>query len=233
MSIDTIIPKKGEVAFKWFNKYAGIAITTPTKTVIIDPADVNPKMFQTADAVLLTHEHYDHLDETVVKDIFQRTQCQVIADPTSTKRLKSIIPQNKLQETHVGAEHKVGEITIRTEPCNHPPAATPVTFLITSEDGVKIYHTADSLPFSEMKRLGEQLKPHIAFCTVAIAPAASPQNGVEIAKLVKPEIAIPYHTASKADLTRFAEILSKQAPYIKSQIIEQGKTYKYPMREMR
>jgi len=230
MSVDTIIPKKGEVAFRWFNKYAGIVITTPTKTLVVDPADVNPKMFQTVDAVLLTHEHYDHLDETVVKDIFQRTQCQVIADPTSTKRLRSIIPQNKLQETRVGTEHRVGEITIRTEPCNHPPASTPVTFLITSEDGVKIYHTADSLPFPEMKRLGEQQKPHLTFCTVAIAPEASPQTGVEIAKLVQPEMAIPYHTASKADLTRFAEMLAKQVLNVKSQIIEQGKTYKYPVR---
>ncbi|MEA2090460.1 MAG: MBL fold metallo-hydrolase [Thermoproteota archaeon] len=228
MSIENLTPKKGEVAFQWFNRYAGVTIKTPTRTLVIDPADVNPKTFQTVDTILITHEHYDHLDQAIIKSLHERTGCAVIADPTSTKRLENVIDPDKLFVVYVGSELKVDDVFIKAEPCNHPPASTPITFLITSKDGVKIYHSADSLPFPEMKKIREETQPDIAFCTVGVAPGASPKTGVEIAKLIQPKIAVPYHTASTADLDRFAEILAKEAPNIKGVVLEQGRSYKYP-----
>jgi L-ascorbate metabolism protein UlaG (beta-lactamase superfamily) len=226
--LEGLTPEKGQVAFVWFNNYAGVIIKTPSKTLVFDPVDVNAKTFQTVDAILITHEHYDHLNQSIIRDIHSRTRCQVIADPTSARRLRDLITPDKLQEAREGSEHTIDNVTVRAEPCNHPPATTPLTYIVTSEDGVKIYHTADSLPFPEMRRIGEQIKPDVVFCTVAIAPGASPKTGVEIAKLTQPKVAVPYHTASASDLNRFAEILSKEAPNIRCIIVERGKPQTYP-----
>jgi L-ascorbate metabolism protein UlaG (beta-lactamase superfamily) len=228
MSIENVATQKGEVSFVWLNHYAGVAIKTPTKTVVIDPVDINSKQFRAVDVLLLTHEHYDHLDQSIVKDLQGRTNCTVIADSTSAKRLRNMVPENKLKEAKAGLEFEIGEVAILAEKCNHPPAATPLTYLITTEDGIKIYHTADSLPFPEMKQIGEKAKIDLAFCTVGIAPGASPKTGVEIAKLLQPKKAVPYHTASASDLRRFAEILLKEAPNVSCMLIESGKIYKYP-----
>ncbi len=227
MSIGVPVPRKGEVSFAWFNRYAGVMIRTPSKTLIVDPTDVDPRAFATADVVLITHEHYDHLDPAIVRDVQSRTKCTVIADITSAKRLKKVVEPGKLREVKAGDEVELDGIRILIKGCNHP-AATPVTFLIVSEDGVKVYHTADSLPFPEMKRIGEEDKPDVTFCTVGIAPRASPSAGVEIAKLTKPKVAIPYHTDVKGDLSRFAELLIKEAPGIRCMIVERHKAYKYP-----
>lgn len=227
MSIGTLIPKKGEISFVWFNPYSGVTIRTPTKTLVIDPADIDPKIFKTVDAVLITHEHGDHLDVPVVKDIHNRTQCLVIADLTSAGRLKGIVTADKLLEVRVGSEIRLNDVIVKVESCKHP-AANPVTFLITSEDGVRVYHTADSLPFSEMKRIGEKHPPDIVFCTVGRpAPGASPKTGVEIVKMVKPEVAIPYH-APAAERNRFAKLLSREAPQVRCIVVEPGESYKYP-----
>jgi L-ascorbate metabolism protein UlaG (beta-lactamase superfamily) len=226
--LEGLTPKKGQVAFVWFNNYAGVIIKTPSKTLVVDPVDVDAKAFQTVDAILITHEHYDHLNESIIRDIHSRTRCQVIADPTSAKRLRDLITSDKLQEAREGSEHTIDNVTVRAEPCNHPPATTPLTYIVTSEDGVKIYHTADSLPFPEMRRIGNQVKPDVVFCTVAIAPGASPKTGVEIAKLTQPKVAVPYHTASASDLNRFAEILSREAPNIRCMVIERGRPQTYP-----
>lgn len=227
MSIETLVPKKGEISFVWFNPYSGVTIRTPTKTLIIDPADTDPKIFKVVDAVLITHEHGDHLDLPVVKDIHNRTQCLVIADSTSVRKLKGIVAPDKLFEVRVGSEIKLNNVMVTAESCKHP-AATPVTFLITSEDGVKVYHTADSLPFPEMKRIGEKHAPDIVFCTVGRpAPGASPKTGVEIVKMVKPKVAIPYH-APTAERNGFAELLSREAPQVRCMVVEPGEPYKYP-----
>jgi L-ascorbate metabolism protein UlaG (beta-lactamase superfamily) len=225
MSIENTVPKKNEIAFKWFNHYAGVSVRTPTKTLVIDPVDVNTRDFQAVDAILITHEHYDHLDGPLVRKLQEQTQCQIIADSTSTRKLGAFIPAEKLQEMRPGTEAQIGDVTVRAETCNHSPATTPVTFLITSEDGVRIFHTADSMPFPEMKAIGEEHKPDVTFCTVGIAPGATPGTGVEIVKLVKPKVAVPYHTATKADLSRFCETLKKEVSKVKCLIAEQGNIY--------
>jgi L-ascorbate metabolism protein UlaG (beta-lactamase superfamily) len=225
MTLETTTPEKNEIAFKWFNHYAGIVVKTPVKTLVIDPVDITGKEFRTVEAILITHEHYDHLDSPLIKKMHELTGCQILADPTSIRKLANSIPSEKLQEMTPGTETTVGDIAIRAEMCNHPPAATPITFLITSEDGVKIFHTADSLPFPEMQTIGNEHKPDLVFCTVGIAPGTSPKTGVEIVKLVKPKVAVPYHTASKDELKIFCEMLSKDAPKVKCLVPEQGTTY--------
>jgi len=217
-------PGKNEILFVWFNRYAGVTIKTPSKTLVIDPVDVKPRNFKNLDAVLITHEHYDHLDQPLVSEIYKLTQCEVVADPTSAQRLQNVIPPEKLREIQLGSEVKFGEVSVKAEKSNHP-AARPVSFIITSEDGVKVYHTSDSLPFPEMAAIGEREKPDVVFCTVGIAPGTSPETGVEIARLTKPKVAVPYHTGLTQDLKKFAELLKKDMPNITCLIPEIGKIY--------
>lgn len=218
-------PSKNEVMFVWLNHYAGVVLKTRTKNLVVDPVDVKPRDFKDVDAILITHEHYDHLDQRLVSEIHKQTQCTVIADSTSAKRLRNIIASEKLQEMQAGSEVKVDDVSVKAEKCNHPPAATPLSYVITSEDGVKVFHTADSLPFPEMVSIGEREKLDVVFCTVGIAPGASPEIGVDIVRLTKPKVAVPYHTGSSADQKKFAEILKKEMPKVACLIPEMGKIY--------
>lgn len=223
-------PEKNEVLFVWFNHYAGVTVKTPSKTIVVDPVDVKPKNFTSVDAVLISHEHYDHFDPSLISEIHKQTKCLVVADQTSAKRLRNIIPAEKLSEVKAGDEVKIGNVSVKAEKCNHPPAATPISFIITSEDNVKVFHTADSLPFPEMAALGEKEKFDLVFCTVGIAPGTSPQTGADIARLTKPKIAVPYHTGSAADQKRFAEILKRELPKTNCLIPEVGKIYQVSKR---
>jgi len=227
MSLETLTPKKGEVAFVWFNNYSGVTIKTPTKTLVVDPADVDPNVFKIVDAVLVTHEHLDHFDEGIIRDVHRRTHCPVVADSTSAMRLRDAIAPNKLHEMRIGTEIRIDNITIRAQGFKHP-AATPVSYLITSEDGIKVYHTGDSLPNPDMEQVGKRSPPDVVFCTVgAPAPGASPETGLGIVRLVKPKMAVPYH-APVADRKKFAELIAKEAPNVRCVVIEQNKPAKYP-----
>jgi L-ascorbate metabolism protein UlaG (beta-lactamase superfamily) len=100
-----------------------------------------------------------------------------------------------------------------------------VTYIVTSEDNLKIYHTADTLPFPELALMGQKEKFDTVFCTVGIAPNATPQTGFEIAWLTKPPLAIPYHTADLQSQEEFAEIIKKELPRTSCLIPEQNKIY--------
>jgi L-ascorbate metabolism protein UlaG (beta-lactamase superfamily) len=205
-------------------------LKTPTKTIVIDPVDVKSKTLQNVDAILITHEHYDHLDQRLVTEIQKATGCMVIADAASTKKLQLAIPSDKLIEAKPGMEIKIGEVSVKAEKSNHP-AQAPVTYIITSEDQVKVYHTADSLPFPELAKLGQKESFDMVFCTVGIAPGASPQTGFEIAWLTKPQIAVPYHTATAASQREFEELLKNELPRTACLIPEQNKIYQVSKRK--
>jgi L-ascorbate metabolism protein UlaG (beta-lactamase superfamily) len=223
-------PERNSILFVWLNNYAGILLKTPTKTLAIDPVDVKPKTLQNVDAILLTHEHYDHLDPRLIIEIQKETNCTIIADSASTKKLQHTIPNEKLTEIKPGAEIKIGEVSVKAEKSNHP-AQAPVTYIITSEDQVKVYHTSDSLPFPELAKLGQKEKFDVVFCTVGIAPGATPQTGFEIAWLTKPQVAVPYHTATSASQKEFAELLKKELPRTACLIPEQNKIYQVSKRK--
>ncbi len=222
-------PEKNSIFFMWLNNYAGILLKTPTKTFAIDPVDVKAKNLHNVDAILITHEHYDHLDPPLVADIQKATGCTVIADAASTKKLKLALPNDKLIEIKPGMEIKVGEVSVKAEKSNHP-AQAPVTYIITSEDNVKVYHTADSLPFPELAKMSQKENFDLVFCTVGIAPGASPQSGFQIAWLTKPQIAVPYHTATVASQKEFEELLKKELPRTACLIPQQNKIYQVSKR---
>jgi L-ascorbate metabolism protein UlaG (beta-lactamase superfamily) len=223
-------PEKNTVLFVWLNQYAGVLLKTPSKTLLIDPVDVKSKSVQNTDAILITHEHYDHFDSRLITEIQKATNCQVIADPASAKRLQTAIPAEKLQAIHPGQETKIGEVSVKAEKCQHT-ATAPVTFIVTSEDGVKVYHTADSLPFPELAVMGQKEKFDVVFCTVGIASGATPETGFEIARLTKPQVAVPYHTSSAASQTAFAALLKKDLPRTACLIPELNKIYQVAIKK--
>jgi len=223
-------PEKNAILFVWFNHYAGVLIKTPSKTLVVDPVDVRARSFPNVDAILITHEHYDHLDQRLIAEIQKTTNCTIIADPASTQRLQHAISPEKLQQIRPSEEIKVGDVSVKAEKCNHP-ATAPVTYIVTSEDGVKVFHTADSLPFPELAAIGEREKFDVVFCTVGITVSASPETGFEIARLTKPQVAVPYHTNSAAYQQQFAEILKKELPRTTCLIPELNKIYQVSKRK--
>lgn len=223
-------PEKNTVLFEWFNQYAGVLLKTPSKTIAVDPVDIKAKRLQNVDAILITHEHYDHLDPLLIAEIQKETSCNIIADPASAKKIRYIIPADKLQEIAPGMQIKIGDVSVKAEKSNHP-AESPVTYIITSEDGLKVYHTADSLPFPELASMGQKEKFDLVFCTVGIAPSSTPETGFEIARLTKPQLAVPYHTASSASQAEFAELIKKELPGTGCLIPEQNKLYQVSKRK--
>ena len=84
---------------------------------------------------------------------------------------------------------------------------------------------------SKLAAIGEREKFDVVFCTVGIHLATSPETGFEIARLTKPQVAVPYHTNSAAYQHKFAEILKKELPRTTCVIPELNKIYQVSKRK--
>lgn len=229
MSIKSIleltIPEK-KVAVVWFNNYSGVIVKTSKSIAIFDPVDIKPEDVLNVDVIVITHEHYDHFEPKIVVKIWKQTDATIITTPYIAKQLKEV-PSVKIKALNVGEEVTIGSIKLNAEYSNHP-ANQPLTFVLTTSENIKVYHSSDSRPYPEMRKIGEKYNIDIAFCTVGIAPGASPVSGAEIAELINPKIAIPYHTDKPENLQKFAEVLAGKTKEIKPKIIRQLEVYQYP-----
>ena len=76
-----------------------------------------------------------------------------------------------------------------------------------------------------MAHIGKTQEIDIVFCTVGIAPGTSPKTGSEIAWLVKPKVAVPYHSNSAENQREFMQILKQELPKTTCVIPEINKIY--------
>jgi L-ascorbate metabolism protein UlaG (beta-lactamase superfamily) len=76
-------PSKHEVLFVWFNRD-----------------------FKNVDAVFITHEHYDNMYTSLISEAQKQTPSIVVADSTSAKKIRHLVPPKKLPEVKSASEVK-------------------------------------------------------------------------------------------------------------------------------
>jgi L-ascorbate metabolism protein UlaG (beta-lactamase superfamily) len=156
--------------------------TLEGKVIYIDPFNVN-EFADSADIVLITHEHSDHNDLTRVH---QKAGCQVIrsANVNMSGVYKSITVGN-IKVTGVAAYNS-----------NHVKNAC-VGFVIEF-DGIKIYHAGDTGKIPEMAELAGQ------DITYALLPmdgiyTMTPEEATQAAAMIHAHQDIPIHTMPPTD----------------------------------
>ena len=211
------------VALMWYNKYSGTAIKTPSTIIHIDPVDISPKAIKKADAVIVSHEHWDHFDRKTLEEIHRNTGARIIGNSDVVSELGASIPRKKIQALRPGKEIIVGEIRIRGEQSKHP-RREPLTLVIITEDEIIVYHATDSEPFEGMRKIGKRYRPDVAIVPIGIAPGASPKAGAEIVELVRPEVVIPH---TEQGFEEFEKLVKKSTLGVEVVVLELGETYEY------
>jgi L-ascorbate metabolism protein UlaG (beta-lactamase superfamily) len=214
---------RGQISLSWLNKYSCILFRSPYTSILIDPVDIDPSIFDKLDAILITQDAFDHLDESLISEIQSKTNCIIIADTISSNKL-SQIPEEKIKIAHAKDEFQIDECRIYVER-SATSLISPLTYIIVSEEGTSVYHTSDSGPFEEMKIIGEKYKIDVCFCAVGFTSKVNPKTGFEIVKLIKPKVALPYHGVK---LKEFVNLVSKKIPNVKAKVLKIGEEMIYP-----
>ncbi|MCX8176041.1 MAG: MBL fold metallo-hydrolase, partial [Candidatus Bathyarchaeota archaeon] len=126
--LETTIPEK-KMAIVWFNEYSGVIVKTPKSVTIFDPVNIKPEEVLSVDAVVITHEHYDHFNLKTVVKIWKQTDATIVTTPYIAKQLKEI-PPTKIKALSISEEVLVRDVTLNAEYSSHP-ANQPLTFVLT------------------------------------------------------------------------------------------------------
>lgn len=182
--------------------HAAFALDIDGHRVLIDPyisgnptASVDPESLE-ADYILISHGHNDHVGDAV--EIARRTGAQVISNFEICDWLSDQGIENRHAQ-HIGGGHQYPFGYVKLTIAHHGsmlPDGTyggnPAGFLITLNDGKKVYFAGDTGLFYTMKLYGDE-GLDLAVLPIGDNYTMGPDDALRAVKLLNPRVVIPVH----------------------------------------
>lgn len=190
---DTFKTKSNKEVIITFIKHGSLMLTYNKQSIQIDPVSeyADYSAFPKADAILITHEHGDHLDQKAISALTKKETLIVINESAQKKLGKGTVMKN-------GDRIKIpGNITVEAVPAYNTalgremfhPRHRDNGYLLTI-DGLRIYIAGDTEDIPEMKELKNI---DVAFLPVNQPYTMTVPQAVNAAKMFMPKVLYPYH----------------------------------------
>lgn len=222
----------------WFG-HATLGLETNGFHLLIDPffkgnpaATIQPEQ-ATADFILVTHGHGDHLGDTV--SIAKRTGAMVIANA----EISDWCAGQGIENTHAqhiggGYHYPFGYLKLTTalhgsELPDGSSGGNPVGFLLKTVDDKKIYLAGDTGLFGDMKLIGED-GLDVAVIPIGDNYTMGPEDALKAVKLLAPRHVIPIHFSTwdliKQDADAWAKSVASETK-TKVHVLKPGESFSF------
>ena len=205
--------------------HAAFLIESPKGTrVAIDPfIEHNPKFpkefaYGKVDVIAATHGHSDHFGDDAIA-LAKKTGATVIgifelALFAGSRGVEKTSGMNK------GGEQSLSGVAFRMVHADHSAGADrekgvvyagePCGYVMTFEDGFRIYHAGDTNVFADMALVAELYAPDLALLPIGDFYTMGPREAAKACELLKVPRVIPMHFGTFPVLTGSAAALRDQ-----------------------
>ncbi len=201
-----------------FLGHGTLMFTFQDKVIHVDPwqEQADYRKLPKADLILITHEHFDHLDPEAIK-ILRQDSTVVIGTAACQSRVPGLkVMKNGDRLTVQGLEiEAVPAYNLQHKrPDGNPfhPRGSGNGYVITFADR-RVYIAGDTENIPEMKNLKNI---DIAFLPMNLPYTMTPEMVAEAARWIKPSILYPYHYG-ETDVSRLISLL-KDTPEIEVRV---------------
>lgn len=198
--------------------HASLRIVYDNKEIEIDPVgkmgdrSTDYAAFPKADLILVTHEHYDHLDPEAIKTL-STNDTIVIANPNSVGILGYGTEMKNGDKLKIADDIEIEAVpayNVSPDRLQFHPKGRDNGYVLTL-GGLRIYIAGDTEVIPEM----EELKNiDIAFLPCNLPYTMTPEQLIQAAEIIKPKVLYPYHFGT-TDLSTITPSLAPQDIYVR------------------
>ncbi|MDA2924484.1 metal-dependent hydrolase [Acidobacteria bacterium AH-259-L09] len=224
-----------DVVFKYLGHSTFLFTTPAAKTLLIDPwVQNNPacpdddKKIESLDTMLITHTHFDHIQDAV--ELGKGHQPQIgcifeIANWLEKKGVQNVNAMNKggsqqlndVRVTMVDARHSCG---ISEDDGSISYGGEAAGYVVEFENGFRIYHAGDTCVFGDMKIIAELYQPELIFLPIGDLFTMSPKEAAYACRLMNAKKVVPMHYGTFPPLTGTPQQLRELIRDLGTEVLE-------------
>ena len=208
---------------KWLG-HSSFQLNIDDLVIYVDPYEGN--YAYKADAILVSHEHYDHCDPSKIEKV-RKEETAIIAPLTCSSRIRG-----KITIMRAGEKTAINDVAIeavqaynikRFRSPGNPfhPKNSGLGYLITVARKT-VYFAGDTDLIPEMKELGNV---NLAILPIGGTFTMDVPEAVQAALTINPQLVIPMHTLD-SDPKQFKKLI-EQSSKTKAVLLNQGESYEF------
>ncbi|MFO8059195.1 MAG: metal-dependent hydrolase [Bacillota bacterium] len=216
---------------RWIGHSAFEIITGGGMRILIDPwITGNPACpdeldrFSDVDLLLITHDHFDHKGEDI--PFLTSGGATAAVQPEVLAALK----KEGLQEgvgMNIGGTVSIEGVEVTMVQAFHSSTlGAPCGYILTTEDGKKIYHAGDTGIFSSMSVLGDMYDIDLAMLPIGSVYVMDPVQASFAVQMLRPKKVIPMHygtfPALVGDPGEFSRLVAEKTPEVEVCVLKPG-----------
>ena len=198
------------------------------KIIYIDPfisenpiAEISLDQINTADIVVVTHNHADHIGDAY--EICKKTGAILIGIHEIAVEAENAGIQS--EGMNIGGTINIEGVIINMVNANHSSLNGHPTGVVIEMEGVTIYHPGDTGLFGDMRIIGEFFDIDLAFLPIGDRYTMGTKSAVKAVEYLKPKKVVPMHYDTfpviKADPNEFKKLVGNLAEVL---ILSPGKS---------
>lgn len=197
--------KKYNIEVVWYG-HSAVTLYDGKTRILIDPffsgnptASISWDSLPHIDYILLTHDHSDHLGDTIA--IAKKFKAKVTGVVETMIALQQQgLPQELLLHGigfNVGGTVQLGDFKVLMVPAFHSSTTgISVGYFITSSSGFRTYHAGDTAPFGDMKLWASWYPVDLAILPIGGYFTEDAFLTVKSVELINPQFVLPIHYAT-------------------------------------
>ncbi len=221
-------------SIKWLGQ-SGFEIKSEEGTILIDPfltdnpeAPIEAEEIEDVDVVCVTHDHMDHLGDSI--EICKNTGATFVG----IFELGSYAVSEEVEEVigmNIGATEEVEGFDISMVKAFHSSDRAVPTGFVLGLDEKRIYHAGDTSIFGDMELISELYDPEIACLPIGDYYTMGAREAARAVELIEPEKVIPMHYKTFPVLDqssdKFLEELKKADTEAEAIDLDPGEVYEF------